>query len=123
VHCQQCGSEMEHEAKGCGLCGWVPTDSKRGVHWPAVLLLAALGASVDDMFAAAKMGNRFWFAQQTLETAVFFQETMDLVSSDFDPRMAVGPEVFSRSGHRFVNQWLADNGITREGSGGDSCGV
>lgn len=87
-------------------------------------LMAGQGASEDEMFEAAKNVNSFWFPQQALETAVFFQATMKLDYSDVDGRMAVGPEVFSGSGFRSVHEWLASNGqLEQAPNSGGGCGV
>ncbi len=87
-------------------------------------LIAGQGASEDEMFEAAKYVNSFWYPQQALETAVFFQTTMDLDYDQVDGRMAVGPEVFSGSGFQSVHEWLANNGqLEQTPNGGGSCGV
>lgn len=87
-------------------------------------LMAGQGASEDEMFEAAKYVNSFWFPQQALETAVFFQATMKLDYHDVDGRMAAGPEVFSGSGFRSVHEWLASNGqLEQTPSSGGGCGV
>jgi hypothetical protein len=87
-------------------------------------LMAGNDATVEEMFATAKAVNSFWFPQQALETAVFFKAAMNLEYADVDPRMAVGPEVFSGSGFQQVHQWLAENNLLAQPSnGGNSCGV
>lgn len=87
-------------------------------------LLASQGASIKEMFAAAKAVNGFWFPQQALETAVFFKVAMNLDDVEVDPRMATGPEVFSGRGFQQVHQWLADQGLLEQApAGGDSCGI
>jgi hypothetical protein len=87
-------------------------------------LMASQGATEDEMFTAAKYLNAFWFPQQALETAAFFQTALDLDYADADGRMAVGPEVFSSSGFQQVRQWLVEGGEMPQGPrGGNSCGV
>ncbi len=87
-------------------------------------LLASHDASTEEMFAAAKGVNGFWFPQQTLETAVFFKASLNMAYDNVDPWMAVGPEVFSGTGFRQVHQWLADNDLLAQPQGGsNSCGV
>lgn len=87
-------------------------------------LLASQDATVNEMFAAAKAVNGFWFPQQVVETAVFFKATMNLDYADVDPRMATGPEVFSSSGYGQVRQWLvANNLLSQPQGGGSSCGT
>lgn len=86
--------------------------------------MASNDATMEEMFAAAKAVNSFWFPQPAMETAVFFKAVMKLGYADVDPRMAVGREVFSGSGFRQVHQWLADNNLlTQPNNGGNSCGV
>ena len=83
-------------------------------------LLASQDASVDEMFAAAKAVNGFWFPQSVVETAVFFKATMNFDYVDVDPRMVTGPEVFSGSGYCQVRQWLAANDLLDQPQGGGS---
>jgi hypothetical protein len=41
-------------------------------------LMASQGASVDELYEAAKYVSASWYPQQALETAIFFQEKMGL---------------------------------------------
>jgi hypothetical protein len=87
-------------------------------------LMAAQGATEDEMYEAAKYINAFWFPQQAMETAVYFQATMDLAYADVDGRLAVGSEVFSATGYQGMYQWLAEGGqLPQAPEGGPSCGV
>lgn len=87
-------------------------------------LLASQDTTVEEMFAAAKAVNGFWFPQQVMETAAFFKATMNLDYADVEPRMATGPEVFSGSGYGQVRQWLAANNLLGQPQGGSSsCGT
>ena len=87
-------------------------------------LMAGQGAPEKEMFEAAKYVNSFWYPQQALETAVFFQATMGLDYDDVDGRMAVGQEVFSGSGFQSVHEWLASNGqLEQAPNGGGGCSV
>lgn len=87
-------------------------------------LMASQNATVDEMFEAAKYVNAFWFPQQMLETAMYFEATQNVNFADADARLVVGQAVFSGSGFRSVHQWLADNGLLQQApSGGGSCGV
>jgi hypothetical protein len=87
-------------------------------------LMAAQDASVDEMFDAAKYVNAFWFPQQTLHMATFFQQAQGLSFADVDARLLVGPQISSASGYRNVQQWLATNGnLEQAPGGGSSCGV
>lgn len=90
----------------------------------ALQLMASQGATVDELYDAAKYVSAFWYPQQAHETAIFFQETMGLAYADVDPRIAVGREAFSGSGFQQVHQWLVANDALPQPSGsGNSCGV
>ena len=87
-------------------------------------LLASQGASVDQMFTAAKYVNAFWFPQQTLELAKFFQARQGVDFAQADARQMVGNSFSSGSGFQTAHQWLADNGLLEQApSAGASCGV
>ncbi len=87
-------------------------------------LLASQGASVDQMFTAAKYVNAFWFPQQTLELAKFFQARQGVDFVQADARQMVGKDFSSGSGFQMAHQWLVDNGLLEQApSAGGSCGV
>jgi hypothetical protein len=87
-------------------------------------LLASQGAGVEELYDAAKYVSAFWYPQQAMETALFFQKSMNLAYADVDPRMAVGREIFSGAGFQQVRQWLAaNNALPQQEGGGNSCGV
>jgi len=87
-------------------------------------LMASQGASVDQMFAAAKYVNAFWFPQQTLELAKFFQARQGVDFAQADARQMVGNGFSSGSGFQAAHQWLVDNGLLEQApSAGGSCGV
>ena len=87
-------------------------------------LMASQGASVDQMFTAAKYANAFWFPQQTLELAKFFQARQGVDFAQADARQLVGKGYSSESGFPTVHKWLADNGLLEQApSAGGSCGV
>lgn len=87
-------------------------------------LMASQDATVDEMFAAAKYANAFWFPQQALETAIFFEAKYGQRYAEVDPRQAVGRETFSASGFNTVHRWLVENELLEQAPGaGGSCGV
>nr|BAG82762.1 hypothetical protein [uncultured bacterium] len=87
-------------------------------------LMAGQGATVDELYESAKYVSAFWYPQQATETAIFFEKNMNLAYADVDPRMAVGPEVFSGSGFKQVHDWLvANNALPQPSGDGNSCGV
>jgi hypothetical protein len=87
-------------------------------------LMAAQGASEDEMFEAAKYVSAFWFPQQALEVALFAQVSQGLDFSSLEGKAAVGAELFSGGGFQQLHNWLAENGLLRQSpSSGSSCGV
>jgi hypothetical protein len=87
-------------------------------------LMAAQGATVDEMFAAAKYVNAFWFPQQMLELAVLFKVSRGQGFAEVDARELVGPSLSSGTGFQKVHQWLADNGLLEQApNSGNNCGV
>ncbi|MEW5985251.1 MAG: hypothetical protein AB1791_01300 [Chloroflexota bacterium] len=87
-------------------------------------LMASQGASVNEMFTAAKYVNTFWFPQQSLELAAFFQAAQGQDFAQIEPRQFVSMNVSSSSGFQAVHQWLTDNGGLKPApNGGSNCGV
>jgi len=87
-------------------------------------LMASQGASVGEMFEAARYVNAFWFPRQALELAILFKTSKNLDFSQVDASQVIGPQLFSGSGFQSVHQWLAQNGVLDPNSGGGgSCGV
>jgi hypothetical protein len=100
-------------------------DCNHGMAMLGVLeLLAANGLTEDQMMETAKYFNAFWFPQQSVEVATFFQTTTGLSFSEVDPEQVVGPQIFSGSGFQGVHAWLGENGLLEEAPNqGGSCGV
>lgn len=87
-------------------------------------LMAADGASVDEMFEAAKYVNGFWFPQQTLELALYYQMTEGTRFAALDARRAFGAESFSAEGFQSRHRWLVQNDLLEQAPAqGASCGV
>lgn len=87
-------------------------------------LMASQGASEDEMFAAAKHVNAFWFPQQTLELATLFKATQNTDFAQIDARELVGRRYSSSSGFRAAHEMLAEKGLLEQAPGqGGSCGV
>jgi hypothetical protein len=87
-------------------------------------LMASQGATVDEMFLAAKNVNAYWFPQQALEVAMFLKADQNLGFASADPRAIMGEEFFSATGFGAVHQWLVANNLLPQSSGGrNSCGV
>lgn len=86
-------------------------------------LMASQGASLDEMFEAAKYFNAYWFPQQTYDLAMYFQSTTGESFADIDSRTLVGSQFSSGSGWRSIRQWLMQNGKIEQVPGGGGCGV
>jgi hypothetical protein len=105
-----------------------PTDFPDCNHGMAMLglleLMASQNASIDEMYAAAKNVNAFWFPQQTLEQALYFQHSKNLEYASIDARTIVSVDYSSGSGFQQTHQWLAQNGLLDQGpNSGNNCGV
>ena len=100
-------------------------DCNHGIAMLGLLeLLAADGLTEDQMLETAKYFNAFWFPQQSLEVATYFQTTTGLSFSEVDAELVVGPQIFSGSGFQGVHAWLGENGLLEEAPNqGGSCGV
>jgi hypothetical protein len=87
-------------------------------------LMASQGASVEEMFEAAKYANAYWYPSQTLELAAFFQAKDKVSFSEVDASQLVSQQYSSLSGFKAVHQWLTNNGVLPQAPGtGSSCGV
>ena len=87
-------------------------------------LMASQGASLEEMFQAAKYANAFWYPQQSLELATYFKAAQGANFDRADSRQLVSRQFSSRSGFQTVHQWLASNGLLGQApGGGNSCGV
>ncbi len=85
-------------------------------------LMASQGASMDEMFEAAKYVNAYWFPQQALETAVYLKANQGTDFVDAEARRVTGREFFSGSGFGSIHASLQASGWLppQEGRGG-SC--
>jgi Spy/CpxP family protein refolding chaperone len=87
-------------------------------------LMASQNASIDEMFQAAKYANAYWYPQQTLELATYFNVTQKANFDQADARALVSQRFSSGSGFRAVHEWLSTNGqLPQAPGGGNSCGV
>ena len=102
-------------------------DCNHGMALLGVLeLLAARGASEDELYEAAKNFSAYWFPAQAFDLAAFFLVTADQSFADIDARDFVSERFFSGSGWSRVKGWLDANlGVTPQGGngGGSGCGV
>lgn len=87
-------------------------------------LMASRDTTSEEMLAAAKYFNAFWYPQQTLEQAVYFKMTKGQDFAQVEARQVVGPNFSSASGFQWVHRQLADSGVLKQiPDGGSSCGV
>lgn len=85
-------------------------------------LMASQGASVDEMFEAAKYVNAYWFPQQTLETAIYLKADKDVDFAGADARLVVSKNFSSATGASIVHQSLQSSGLLTQTPGpGNSC--
>jgi hypothetical protein len=86
-------------------------------------LMASQGASVDEMFTAAKYVNAYWFPEQALQTAIYLRAAQGIDFAGADPRLVAGKELFSASGSGQVYSSLQSSGLLPKAPGsGGSCG-
>ena len=107
----------------CGNATLFP-DCNHGMAMLGLLeLMASQGASVDELFTAAKYVSAYWFPQQMLETAIYLKASQGLDFIRADPRMVTGADYFSSAGSRQVHAALEARGLLpRAPNGGGSCG-
>ena len=87
-------------------------------------LMASQAATADEMFLAVKQVNAFWFPDQMLEVATYFQAVEGKSFDAVDARQAVSSQYFSGSGFAQTHQALLEKGLLPQAtSGGQSCGV
>jgi hypothetical protein len=98
-------------------------DCNHGMAMLGILeLMASQGASMDEMFQAAKYVNAYWFPQQTLETAVYLMSNEGTDFVDADARLVVGNQLSSASGSAMVRKNLQEKGLLQQAPGqGGNC--
>ncbi|MBI2626296.1 MAG: hypothetical protein HYW69_01740 [Candidatus Nealsonbacteria bacterium] len=87
-------------------------------------IMAAQAATAQEMFEAGKYFNSFWFPQQYLELAQYFQAKEGKSWPEVEARTVMGKDYSSASGWSRVHSWLQSNGLLEQApSGGGGCGV
>jgi len=86
-------------------------------------LMASQNASLEEMFAAAKYVNAYWFPQQTLETALYLKSSEGTDFADADAKLVVSNKFSSASGAGMVHEALQTNGLLKQQTPGqgNSC--
>ena len=86
-------------------------------------LMASQGASADDIFAAIKGFNSFWFPKQYYTLATYF-EKQGTPWPEVDARTVLGKQYSSSSGFAQVRTALEAGGVTPQlGGGASGCGA
>jgi len=100
-------------------------DCNHGMALLGVLeLMAAQGATEDEMFMAAKYINSYWFPSNALDVALYFKNKEGLDFTDIDAKIYLSQDYFSGQGAQTVKKWLIDNGIQEKPpTSGGGCGV
>jgi hypothetical protein len=76
------------------------------------------------MFLAAKQVNAFWFPDQMLEVATYFQAVEGKDFEAVNAKEVVSDKYFSGNGFRQTHQALLERGLLPQApSGGQSCAV
>lgn len=87
-------------------------------------IMAAQGASVEEIFKAFKYVNAFWFPQTYFDVANYFQAKEGKDWQDVDARMVAGKDYSTPQGWQRIRQWLSDNNLIEKiPSSGGGCGV
>ncbi len=87
-------------------------------------LMAAHGASENQMYDAAKYFNAFWFPSNYYDLALYFKNKEGESFSQIPGSVILGRDYSSASGWQAAKQWLTNKGIVQpppQQSGG--CGV
>jgi hypothetical protein len=108
----------------CGNATLFP-DCNHGMAMLGLLeLMASQDASSDQMFAAAKYVNAYWFPQQTLETAIFLKAKGNVDFAQADARVITGEQFFSASGSSQMHAMLQSEGLLPAApDNGGGCGT
>jgi hypothetical protein len=86
-------------------------------------IMAAQGASVEEIFEAFKYFNGFWFPQTYFDVAAYFKVKEGKDWSQISGRVVAGKDFSTPQGWQLVRQWLSQQGLLEEVPSGGSCGV
>ncbi|MEK7592089.1 MAG: hypothetical protein AAB508_01705 [Patescibacteria group bacterium] len=100
-------------------------DCNHGMALLGVLqLLAASGATENQMYDAGKYFNAFWFPGNYYDLALYFRTKEGKSFRDVDAKTVLGSDYSSASGYQNVKQWLVSNGLIQQPpKQGGGCGV
>ena len=87
-------------------------------------LLASEDASETELYEAAKYANAFWYPQQYLELALYFDSVDGQEFEEVESQKVVSRDFSSVTGFSKTHQYLVTNGLLEQAPGsGNSCGV
>lgn len=87
-------------------------------------VLAASGATDEEMFSAAREVNAVWFPRQSEAVATYVRAETGQSYTQVAPHLVTGRELFSASGFRAVQQYLLDNELLPQSpTQEDNCGI
>lgn len=87
-------------------------------------LMAASGATENQMYDAGKYFNAFWFPGNYYDLALYFKNKESKSFKSIPGQMLLGKEYSSASGWQAAKKWLAEKGIIEEPpKQGGGCGV
>lgn len=100
-------------------------DCNHGMALLGVLeLMAASGATEEEMYEAAKFINAYWFPSNYYDLAIYFKAKDGKDFADIDGKVILGRDYSSVTGWQNIKNWLSQNGyekeVPRQGGG---CGV
>ncbi len=100
-------------------------DCNHGMALLGVLqLLAANGASEQEMYEAGKYFNAFWFPGNYYDLALYFYNKEGKTFKDVDAKILLSRDYSSAAGWQSVKQWLADKSLIQQSpKQGGGCGV
>ncbi|MFA4852643.1 MAG: hypothetical protein WC599_09015 [Bacteroidales bacterium] len=87
-------------------------------------LMAANGATENQMYEAGKYFNAFWFPGNYYDLALYFKNKENKSFKNIPGQVLLGKEYSSASGYQSIKQWLARKGLIQEPpKQGGGCGV
>jgi hypothetical protein len=87
-------------------------------------LMAANGATENQMYEAGKYFNAFWFPGNYYDLALYFRTKEGKSFRDVDAKTLLGSDYSSASGYQAVKQWLSSKGLIQQPpKQGGGCGV
>lgn len=90
-------------------------DCNHGMALLGVLqLMAANGATENQMYEAGKYFNAFWFPGNYYDMALYFYNKEQKSFKDIDAKTLLSKDYSSASGWQNVKQWLGNKGLIKE---------